>query len=278
LLLLLLPPPLLLLLLLQIPAQLLMGSMNLPLSDHSLSTTHHHKHHTTCCCRACCCRRSPHTTQPAQLLAMKQQLQDGSHFGFVGLEMMFDNHLNYPRIGLHSCHGLFWGCIPDDAPALLMHTGHKRTHLAWIQHRMLAALQRWISLSQEHTVGVIDMTHVTSTSAVALRIGHGSSSSSSSSYSTAEHESANWQQPQELSSAAGDYDVDNSYVINDDDDDGGYDLVPIAAEDDIAGSSSSNCGRQGVAAAASSNAAAEAAADSMLEAGSAATAGGWEQR
>jgi hypothetical protein len=73
--------------------------------------------------------------------------------------MMFDNHLNYPRIGLHSCHGLFWGCIPDDAPALLMHTGHKRSHLAWIQHRMLAALQRWVGLGQEHhNTGVIDTT------------------------------------------------------------------------------------------------------------------------
>jgi hypothetical protein len=147
---------------------------------------------------------------------MKQQLQAGSHFGFIGLEMMFDNHLNYPRIGLHSCHGLFWGCIPDDAPALLMHTGHKRTHLAWIQHRMLAALHRWISLQEQQQQGdVVPEFEAVSFAATAdARLQESSSSSSNSSLTGDEvplrqqHEAA----------TEDDYSDDASYISSNEDD------------------------------------------------------------
>jgi hypothetical protein len=208
---------------------------------------------------------------------MKHQLQSGSHFGFIGLEMMFDNHLNYPRIGLHSCHGLFWGCIPDDAPALLMHTGHKRTHLAWIQHRMLAALQRWISLQEQHITsddgGVSEM----APAAAGAADGRWDSGSSSSGYFRAAGvETAGLQQqPAEQAAAAAgdDYKDGGSYIVSNGDelhdeytqlDDGNDDdLVPLAAGDYNAGADgSSSSSREGTFAAESSKTA-----DSAAEGG-----------
>ncbi|KAF8060318.1 LHT2 [Scenedesmus sp. PABB004] len=91
--------------------------------------------------------RSPHGPGVAALRRLAPRLREaGFEFGFVGLEMGLppSERDALPRVGLHSCHGLFWGCIPADRPALLMHTGHKRAHLAWIRHRMLAALARWL--------------------------------------------------------------------------------------------------------------------------------------
>lgn len=46
-----------------------------------------------------------------------------SKFGFVGLDFWSDSY-DPTHVFLHSCKGLWWGCVPQYAPALLKHHGH----------------------------------------------------------------------------------------------------------------------------------------------------------
>jgi hypothetical protein len=114
----------------------------------------------------------PPQTDIGTWLALKQGLQaSGSEFGFVGLgvheadspgsgQPSVDSSSNNScaanatrsaagkgPVALHSCHGIWWGCVPANAPALLMHTSHRRTPdtdgFHWLAEKIVTALAAW---------------------------------------------------------------------------------------------------------------------------------------
>jgi hypothetical protein len=96
----------------------------------------------------------PPQTDVGVWLELKQGLQaSGSEFGFVGLGV-HDSGANAANatssrvpVALHSCHGIWWGCVPSNSSALLMHTSHRRTPdtdgFAWLAEKIVNALSAW---------------------------------------------------------------------------------------------------------------------------------------
>ena len=89
--------------------------------------------------------------QPRCLYKHRAKLARDSRFGFVGLQADSSDH-NERQVALNSCLGMWAGCIPTDAPALVYHHGaavFDDEYLKQFRGPIVAALELWTSMLTE---------------------------------------------------------------------------------------------------------------------------------
>lgn len=88
-------------------------------------------------------RNEPHHPRLWEFLQYEDVLREHSDYGFVGMSAQYD----YRRVALHSCGGYWWGCIPQDAAALVQHHGRQRASKEVIQGPLMRVLHMWLALA-----------------------------------------------------------------------------------------------------------------------------------